>query len=166
LQSLAETPPWHRIPSPRAESGQIARLTEAQLRETFLSPDATRLRHVGTSPNLDRCSPDLWTDELAFLSLPGQDRIQLDLFYDYRTNVASYPRWQVYLRSQRPPTSVVWGKNDPSLTVADATAYARDVPDAEISLLEAGHFALDEAADEIAAHIEAFLSAHGIGTRG
>jgi len=85
-------------------------------------------------------------DELAFLSRPGQDRIQLDLFDDYRANVASYPRWQEYLRSYRPPTLVLWGTYDPSFTVAGATAYGRDVPDAEIHLLEAGHFALDEAA--------------------
>jgi pimeloyl-ACP methyl ester carboxylesterase len=138
---------------------------EAKLRETFLSPDATRLRHVGTSPNVDRYNPDLWTDELAFLSRPGQDRIQLDLFYDYRTNVGSYPRWQEYLRSHRPPTLVVWGKYDPSFTGAGAMAYGRDVPDAEIHLLEAGHFALDEAAEEIATRIAAFLSAHGVGKR-
>jgi pimeloyl-ACP methyl ester carboxylesterase len=136
---------------------------EAKLRETFLSPEATRLRHVGTSPNVDRYNPDLWTDELAFLSRPGQDRIQLDLFHDYRTNVASYPRWQEYLRSYRPPTLVLWGKYDPSFTVAGATAYGRDVPDAEIYLLEAGHFALDEAADEIAVRVDAFLSAHESG---
>jgi len=135
---------------------------EAKLRENFLSLEATRLRHIGTSPNVDRYNPDLWTDELAFLSQPGQDRIQLDLFYDYRNNVASYPRWQEYLRSHRPPTLVVWGKYDPSFTVAGATAYGRDVPNAEIHLLEAGHFALDEAADEIAARINVFLSAHGI----
>jgi len=138
---------------------------EAKLRENFLSLEATRLRHVGTSPNVDRYSPDLWTDELAFLLQPGQDRIQLDLFYDYRNNVASYPRWQQYLRSHRPPTLVVWGKYDPSFMVAGATAYGRDVPDAEIHLLEAGHFALDEAADEIARRIDVFLSAHSIGKR-
>src|SRR5262249_47606495 len=86
---------------------------EAKLREGLVSAEATRLRHVGTSPNVDRYNPDLWTDELAFLSQPGQDRIQLDLFYDYRNNVASYPRWQEYLRSHRPPTLVVWGKYDP-----------------------------------------------------
>jgi pimeloyl-ACP methyl ester carboxylesterase len=139
---------------------------ESKLRETFLSPDATRLRHVGTSPNVERYNPDLWTDELAFLSRPGQDRIQLDLFYDYRTNVASYPRWQEYLRSHRPPTLVVWGKYDPSFAVAGASAYGRDVADAEIHILDAGHFALDEAAQEIAARIETFLRAHGIGGHG
>jgi pimeloyl-ACP methyl ester carboxylesterase len=138
---------------------------EAKLRETFVSPQATRLRHVGTSPNVERYNPDLWVDEIAFLSRPGQDRIQLDLFYDYRTNVASYPRWQAYLRAQRPPTLVVWGKYDPSFTVEGASAYGRDVPDADIYLLEAGHFALDEAADEIAARIDSFLSTRGIGKR-
>ena len=139
---------------------------EAKLREGFLSLDATRLRHVGTSPNVDRYDPDLWTDELAFLSQPGQDRIQLDLFYDYRTNVASYPRWQEYLRFHRPPTLVVWGKYDPSFTVAGASAYARDVPEAEVHFLDAGHFALDEAADEIAVRIEKFLTAHNTGAGG
>ncbi len=138
---------------------------ETLMRETFLSAGATRLRHIGTSPNVDRYNPDLWTDEIAFLSRPGQDRIQLDLFHDYRTNVVSYPRWQEYLRSQRPPTVVVWGKYDPSFIVDGATAYRRDVPDAEIHLLEAGHFALDEAADEIAVRIDAFLSARGVRER-
>ena len=138
---------------------------EAKLRENFLSLEATRLRHVGTSPNVDRYNPDLWTDELAFLLQPGQDRIQLDLFYDYRNNVASYPRWQEYLQSHRPPMLVVWGKYDPSFTTGGATAYGREVPDAEIYLLEAGHFALDEAAQEIAARIDAFLTSRGIGKR-
>jgi pimeloyl-ACP methyl ester carboxylesterase len=70
---------------------------EAALRENFFSPAATRLRHVGNSPEPDRYDPDLWTDELAFLSQPGQADIQTDLFYDYRTNVANYPRWQQWL---------------------------------------------------------------------
>lgn len=135
---------------------------EAKLRAGFTSLDATRQRHVGTSPNLDRYDPDLWTDEYAFLTRPGQDRIQADLFYDYRTNVASYPQWQAYLRARRPPTLVVWGKYDPSFAVAGATAYQRDVPDAEVHILEAGHFALDEARDEIAVLTRRFLQARGI----
>ena len=139
---------------------------EAKLRESFLSLEATRLRHVGSSPNVERYDPDLWTDELAFLSRPGQERIQLDLFYDYRTNVASYPRWQEYLRAQRPPTLVLWGKFDPSFAVAGASAYARDVPDAEVHVLDAGHFALDEAADEIADRIQSFLTRRGIVSAG
>ncbi len=139
---------------------------EAKLRETFLSAETTKARHVGTSPNADRYNPDLWTDELAFLSRPGQDRIQVDLFYDYRTNVAAYPCWQAYLRSHRPPILVVWGKYDPSFAVAGAAAYGHDVADAEIHILDAGHFALDEAAEEIAARIDAFMSARRIGKQG
>ena len=76
---------------------------EAALRENFFSFAATRQRHVGTSPNAENYDPDLWTDEFAFLSRPGQQDIQTDLFYDYRTNVASYPAWQRWLRERRPP---------------------------------------------------------------
>ena len=130
---------------------------EAAVRANFISADATRLRHVGTSPRPERYDPDLWTDELAFLTRPGEERIQLDLFYDYQSNVAAYPRWQAYLRQHRPPTLVVWGRYDPSFTTAGAEAYGRDVPDAEIHLLDAGHFALDEATDAIAGYIRDFL---------
>jgi pimeloyl-ACP methyl ester carboxylesterase len=74
---------------------------------------------------------------------------QTDLFYDYRTNVESYPLWQRFLREPQPPTLVLWGRYDPSFTIAGANAYRDDVPDAEIHLLGAGHFALDEATDDI-----------------
>jgi pimeloyl-ACP methyl ester carboxylesterase len=131
---------------------------EDQVRANLISLDAARLRHLGTTPHPERYSPDLWTDEAAFLARPGEDRIQLDLFYDYRTNVASYPAWQAYLRTHRPPTLVLWGRYDPSFALAGAEAYRQDLPDAEIHILDAGHFALDEAADEIAGDIRAFLS--------
>lgn len=120
---------------------------EQALRENFFSPNATRQRHVGNSPEPDRYDPDLWTDELAFLNQPGQRDIQTDLFYDYRTNVASYPIWQQWLRDTQPPLLVVWGRYDPSFQVAEAEAYRRDVPDAEVHVIDAGHFALDEAPD-------------------
>ena len=81
---------------------------ETALRANFLSFDATRLRHVGTSLNVSLYDPDLWTDEFAFLSRPGQGDIQMDLFYDYRTNVASYPAWQKWLRRHQPPLLVLW----------------------------------------------------------
>jgi pimeloyl-ACP methyl ester carboxylesterase len=138
---------------------------EAKLRANFLSFEATKQRHIGSSPYPDRYDPDSWTDEYAFLMRPGQDQIQADLFYDYRTNVASYPRWQAYLREHQPPTLVVWGKYDPSFAVDGAHAYARDVPDAEIHILEAGHFALDEASDEIALLMRRFLQSKGIVAR-
>jgi pimeloyl-ACP methyl ester carboxylesterase len=131
---------------------------EAKLRANLISLEAAKQRHVGTSPHPDRYDPDLWTDEFAFLSRPGQDRIQSDLFYDYRTNVASYPKWQAWLREQQPPTLVTWGAFDPSFTVAGAHAYARDVPSAEVHMLDAGHFALDEAADEVASLMRQFLA--------
>jgi pimeloyl-ACP methyl ester carboxylesterase len=131
---------------------------EAALRANFLSLDATRQRHLGTSPNVTLYDPDLWTDEFAFLSGPGQGDIQMDLFYDYRTNVASYPAWQEWLRRHQPPLLVLWGRFDPSFQVEEAEAYRRDVPGAEVHILEAGHFALDEQADTVARLTRKFLS--------
>jgi pimeloyl-ACP methyl ester carboxylesterase len=127
------------------------------LKANFSSFEATRQRHLGSSPHRDRYDPDTWADEYAFLNRPGQADIQATLFLDYRTNVASYHRWQEWFRDVQPKTLVVWGKYDPSFTVAGATAYADDVPGAEIHLLEAGHFALDEATDEIARLVRNFL---------
>jgi pimeloyl-ACP methyl ester carboxylesterase len=129
----------------------------ANLKANFTSFEATRQRHIGSSPHPDRYDPDTWSDEYAFLTRPGQADIQTTLFLDYRTNVASYPRWQNWLRKLQPPTLVVWGKYDPSFTVAGATAYAGDVPKAEIHILDAGHFALDEATDQIAPLVRDFL---------
>lgn len=130
---------------------------EAALRENFFSPAATRLRHVGTSPEPDRYDPDLWTDELAFLNRSGQADIQTDLFYDYRRNVASYPQWQQWLRDTQPPLLVVWGRYDPSFDAAEAEAYRRDVPDAVVHVVDAGHFALDEAPDLVSELTGRFL---------
>jgi pimeloyl-ACP methyl ester carboxylesterase len=127
------------------------------LKANFTSFEATRQRHLGSSPHPDRYNPDTWTNEFAFLTRPGQADIQATLFLDYRNNVASYPLWQKWLREAQPPTLVVWGTYDLSFTVAGATAYADDVPKAEIHIVEAGHFALDEAADEIASLVRNFL---------
>jgi pimeloyl-ACP methyl ester carboxylesterase len=127
------------------------------LKANFTSLEATRQRHIGSSPHPDRYDPDTWMDEYAFLTRPGQADIQTKLFLDYRTNVASYPSWQKWLRQAQPPMLVVWGQYDPSFTVAGATAYADDVPKAEVHLLKAGHFALDEATDEIASLVREFL---------
>lgn len=123
----------------------------------FMSPAATEQRHVAGTSHPDRYNPDTWTDESAHLSRAGQREIQADLLYDYRTNVASYPQWQAWLREHRPPTLVVWGKNDPSFIVAGGEAFRRDVPDAEIHMLDAGHFALDEKNDEIGKFILEFM---------
>ena len=135
---------------------------EMALRENFLSLAATRQRHLGASPNLSVYDPDLWTDEFAFLNRPGQHDIQMDLFYDYRTNVDSYPAWQEWLRRHQPPLLVLWGRYDPSFQVEEAEAYRRDVPGAEIHILDAGHFGLDEQADAIA-HLSTFAVSEGAG---
>ncbi len=128
--------------------------------DAFLSYEATEQRHtVGTS-HPERYNPDTWTDEFAHLSKPGQREIQTALLYDYRTNVASYPKWQAWLREHRPVTLVAWGANDPSFIAAGATAFQRDLPDAEVHLVDAGHFALDEKTDEIASLILTFLAKH------
>ncbi|MEU4472561.1 alpha/beta hydrolase [Micromonospora sp. NPDC023888] len=129
---------------------------EEAIRENILSPAATRTRHVGNDPATERYDPDLWVDELAFLSRPGQIEVQLDLMYDYRTNVASYPLWQEWLRRTRPPMLVAWGRHDTSFEVSEPEAYRADVPEAEVHLLDGGHFVLDTCADEVAALIRTF----------
>ncbi|MDB5348526.1 MAG: 2-hydroxymuconic semialdehyde hydrolase [Schlesneria sp.] len=130
---------------------------EVALHDNLLSLEATRRRHVGNDPKIDRYDPDLWTDEYAFLSRPGVMEIQINLFYDYRTNVAAYSAWQAWMRKTRPRTLVVWGKHDPSFESTEPQAFKQDLPDAEIHMLDAGHFALDTAANEIASRIDGFL---------
>src|ERR1700751_4211866 len=132
---------------------------ESALRTNLLSLQTTRTRHVGEDPNVERYDPDLGTDEFAFLNQPGQAEIQSDLFYDYRTNVDSYPKWQAWLREKQPRLLVIWGKFDPSFDRSEPEAYRRDVPNAQVHLLDAGHFALDTAADEIASLLSGFVEA-------
>jgi pimeloyl-ACP methyl ester carboxylesterase len=128
--------------------------------DAFLSPEATEQRHTFGTSHPDRYNPDTWTDEITHLARPGQREIQAALLYDYRTNVAAYPAWQAWLRQHRPPTLAAWGANDPSFVAAGATAFRADLPDAEIHLLDAGHFALDEKNDEIAALVLVFMAQH------
>ena len=129
--------------------------------DAFTSLEGARQRHIAGSPNPERYNPDTWTDEYAALSRPGQREIQAALLYDYQTNVAAYPKWQAWLRERQPPSLVVWGRYDPSFIAPGAQAYRRDLPDAEIHLLNAGHFALDEKLDEIAQLMLAFLEKVG-----
>ena len=128
--------------------------------EAFVSRAATEARHTLGTSHPERYNPDTWTDEFSHLSKPGQREIQSALLYDYRTNVASYPAWQQWLRTHKPPTLVVWGRNDPSFIAPGGEVFRRDLPDAEIHLLDAGHFALDEKNDEIASLILAFMAKH------
>ncbi len=131
---------------------------EDALRKNLLSLETTKTRHVGDDPNIELYDPDLWTDEYAFLTAPGQAQIQSDLFYDYRTNVESYPKWQAWLQKTQPRLLVLWGKHDLSFDLGEPERYRKDVSNAEIHILDAGHFALDTKADEIAALVHGFMA--------
>jgi pimeloyl-ACP methyl ester carboxylesterase len=134
------------------------RAHEDALRENLLSFETTKARHIGTDPRIELYDPDLWADEYAFLNAPGQVEIQTDLFYDYRTNVAAYPKWQSWLQKTQPKLLVLWGKHDPSFDVGEPERYRRDVPNAGVYVLDAGHFALDTNADEIGALLRKFMT--------
>ncbi len=128
--------------------------------DAFTSWEGTKQRHIAWSPNPERYNPDSWDDEYAFLLRPGQRELQAALLYDYQTNVSSYPQWQAWLRQHQPPTLVMWGRYDPSFIVPGAEGYKRDLPNCELHLLDAGHFALDEKVDEVARLMIDFLGRH------
>jgi len=130
---------------------------EEALRKNLLSMAATKTRHVGDDPNVELYDPDLWNDEYAFLNSPGQAQIQSDLFYDYRTNVENYPKWQAWMQKTQPRLLVVWGKHDLSFDPGEPERYRKDVPKAQVHVFDAGHFALDTKADEIAALVSDFM---------
>ena len=109
----------------------------------FLEPESTQWQYTHGVGNLEGLSPDAWTLDSALLARAGNDEIQLDLFGDYQSNVALYPKFQEYFRTHRPALLAVWGRNDPFFLPAGAQAFRRDNPDAEIHLLDAGHFALE-----------------------
>jgi pimeloyl-ACP methyl ester carboxylesterase len=132
---------------------------EEALRKNLLSLATTKTRHIGDDPNVELYDPDLWTDENAFLNTPGQAQIQSDLFYDYRTNVDAYPKWQAWLQKTQPKLLVLWGKHDLSFDLGEPERYRKDVPNAEVYVLDAGHFALDTKADEMAVLVRAFMNA-------
>jgi pimeloyl-ACP methyl ester carboxylesterase len=131
---------------------------EETLRVDLLSPQATRARHLGCDPNVERYDPDLWADESAFLSQANQVDIQSDLFYDYRKNVEAYPEWQTWMRKHQPHLLVLWGKYDLSFDLSEPAAYRRDVLQAQTHIVDGGHFALDTAADEVAELMRDFLN--------
>jgi pimeloyl-ACP methyl ester carboxylesterase len=132
---------------------------EEALRKNLLSLQTTKVRHIGDDPNIELYDPDLWTDEYAFLNAPGQAQIQSDLFYDYRTNVDAYPKWQAWMQKTQPKLLVLWGKHDLSFDPGEPERYRKDVPTAKVYVFDAGHFALDTKADEIAALVREFMKA-------
>ncbi|MFD3332270.1 alpha/beta fold hydrolase [Streptomyces sp. NPDC058700] len=134
---------------------------EAAVRD-LLTAEATRWQYTHGVPadRLDRIAPETWTLDQAGLDRPGNKEIQLQLFWDYQFNLDGYPVFQEYFRTHRPPLLAVWGRGDEIFGPAGAEAFARDLPDAEIHLLDAGHFALETHGEEIAALVRDFLGRH------
>jgi pimeloyl-ACP methyl ester carboxylesterase len=126
------------------------------LRE-FLKPEATYWQYTHGVPDTSKVSPDGYSLDNFYLARPGAHEVQLDLFGDYKTNVALYPTFQKYFRTHRPPFLAVWGKNDPFFLPPGAEAFKRDNPNATVRFFDTGHFALETHAQEIAAEIRGFL---------
>jgi len=133
--------------------------TERKIKD-LLTLETTKFQYTQGFRNPQNVSPDSYTFDQFTLDRPGNDAIQLALFYDYQNNVKQYPQWHEALRKAKPPVLAVWGKNDPIFLPAGAEAYKRDVPDAEIHFVDSGHFALEEDSPEIARYMLAFLSKH------
>lgn len=128
----------------------------AALRD-FLTPEATKSQYLYGVQDPVLVAPESYTLDSALLARPGNDEIQLDLFLDYASNVALYPQFQQYFRTQRPPLLAVWGNSDPFFLPPGAEAFKRDIPSAEVRFFDTGHFALETHAQEIAAAIRDFL---------
>jgi pimeloyl-ACP methyl ester carboxylesterase len=128
----------------------------AALRD-FLKPETTKFQYLHGVPDESLIAPESYTLDSALLARPGNDEIQLDLFLDYASNVALYPKFQEYFRTQRPPLLAVWGKNDPFFLPLGAEAFKRDVPNAEVRFFDTGHFALETHHTAIATAIREFL---------
>ncbi|TXI52897.1 alpha/beta fold hydrolase [Mycolicibacter arupensis] len=130
--------------------------TEAAIR-TALGIESIRWQYLTGAPDESLVSPDTWTLDSALLARPGNDQIQLALFRDYATNAPMYPALHDYLRTSGVPVLAVWGSGDPIFGPEGAVAFGRDARDAEIHLLDGGHFLLETAVEEVAALINAFL---------
>jgi len=128
-----------------------------QALRAFLKPETTVWQYTHGVPDPTAVSPDGYSLDNFYLTRPGADELQLDLFGDYKSNVALYPTFQAYFRTHKPPFLAVWGKNDPFFLPPGAEAFKRDIPGAIIRFIDTGHFALETHAAEIAATIRDFL---------
>jgi pimeloyl-ACP methyl ester carboxylesterase len=124
--------------------------------EAFLEPATVKQIYLHGHKRPELVSPDGWIMDSALLARPNQRRIQLDLFYDYRTNVPLYPEWQAFMRKRQPPTIIFWGQDDIFFTREGGEAYLRDLPHAELHRLDSGHFAVEDSAATIAEQMIAF----------
>jgi pimeloyl-ACP methyl ester carboxylesterase len=131
--------------------------TETPVR-SLLTLQTTQFQYTHGMKDASAVSPDSWTFDQHFLDRPGNEAIQLDLFHNYTSNVALYDEWHRYFRDKQPRTLIVWGQNDPFFTVAGANAFLKDLPNAELHLLDSGHFAIEDSADFIAERIREFLA--------
>jgi pimeloyl-ACP methyl ester carboxylesterase len=145
---------WNPI---RAYWQDPSKANRAALR-AFLSPKTTVWQYTQGVADPSSVSPDGYSLDNFYLTRPGADEVQLDLFGDYKSNVALYPKFQAYFRERKPPLLAVWGKNDPFFLPAGAEAFRRDIPGAEIRFFDTGHFALETHCDEIAESIRDFLA--------
>jgi pimeloyl-ACP methyl ester carboxylesterase len=131
--------------------------TEAPLLP-FLDLEGMKLVYQHGHAQLEAISPDNWQMDFRFMERPNARRVQLDLFYDYRTNVALYPAWQQFLRAHQPKTLIFWGQRDIFFTPEGGEAYLRDLPKAELHRLDSGHFAVEDCLDVIARNIRRFYN--------
>ena len=131
--------------------------TEKPVRD-LLKKETTIFQYTHGVKDLSRISPDSYTLDQLFLDRPGNDAIQLSLLHNYQSNLALYDGWHEFFRSKQPKTLIVWGKNDPFFTVQGAQAYLRDIPKAELHLLDTGHFALEESHEFIGQQITKFFA--------
>jgi pimeloyl-ACP methyl ester carboxylesterase len=126
----------------------------------FLTLEATRWQYTHGVRNVEAISPDTWTIDQALLDRPGNQEVQLALFYSYGSNPGQYPSWHDYFRKHQPPVLVLWGKNDAIFPPAGAEPYQKDLNTVEYHLLDTGHFALEEEGDRIAGLMRQFLRRH------
>ena len=148
-----EWEPWQTYwRDPNSENREACRAS--------LSADVIENWQYRTGADPTRLSPDGYMLDIALMARPGAEEIQLDLIYDYRTNVEKYPAFQAYFREHQPPFLAIWGRHDPAFLPAGAEAYKRDLPRGHVHLLDTGHFALETHAAEIAAFIRSFLGEH------
>jgi pimeloyl-ACP methyl ester carboxylesterase len=145
---------WNPI---RAYWQEPSRANREALR-SFLAPDTTRWQYTHGVPDVSAVSPDGYSLDSFYLARPGADEIQLDLFGDYKSNVALYPTFQNYFRAHKPPFLAAWGKNDPFFLPSGAEAFRRDIPGAMVRFFDTGHFALETHAQEIAEAIRDFVN--------
>jgi pimeloyl-ACP methyl ester carboxylesterase len=140
---------------PNAENREV-------IAKNVLTLDGTRWQYTHGVTDPDSVAPEAYTLDMALMERPGNKDIQLDLFLNYATNVALYPAFQEYFRKSKPPLLAIWGKNDPFFIPAGAEAFRRDIPSAQVKMLDTGHFALETHVVEIAEAMREFLDANGI----